>query len=470
MLYHDGAFGAIGLFLLTLSTAALLGFLAIVVAAKGFLAAFRDRLATHLVIALAYLPVVLVVVDAIGGGKHLSTAWGWVFVAITSGWLVTTHSLCVLLTRGRARAAAGTEELEHLLDAYQTTAPIEDYTNAVKAGDSVASVEEVTERRVIQILADTRDILMRNLKHARYQDGELVGWSQFFDVASNPSAIGTAYGLRLMFALNIEDPRLDTRRLVESILALQRSKGGWSARTQRGNRGHLEVTAWVLPPVLRAGVDAQTRGHLISMFEEMLVAEEEVPTASTLVLSVALSALVQVNPRSDLIRSLKQRLIRGAQRVEAGGHHLAAWSGDCGQYPGDLSAAHTARAVLALTAADTARPDRGETQELCRAAIRWLRETTDHTLFDEPIRRPNDFRTDALVVGHFTPAWIARALMQADDLGDIQTVREALRLVVARQHAGVWHWERSANKPIWMAYQGVVAIQQYSLRNLPWPP
>jgi hypothetical protein len=167
---------------------------------------------------------------------------------------------------------------------------------------------------------------------------------------------------------------------------------------------------------------------------------------------------------------LRDRLAYGARLVQSPEGQGAAWSAALDHGSSELSTVHTARALLALNRAIAVRPDREDIKGTIEAGMRWLKSNVDFTLFDETIRRAAGYDTDQIVVGQFTPAWVARALMELDSSADIDLLREAIRLTVARQRSGTWLWQRSGTKPIWMAYQGTKVLQAYAARNLPWPP
>ena len=314
---------------------------------------------------------------------------------------------------------------------------------------------------------------MWDLRAGTASDRPLYGWSQFFGSRQNPSAIGTAYGLRLAMALDVQDSRLELPRIVSSLLSSERPGGGWSARSQRGESGHPEVTAWVLPPLIRVGLDAEQRSRLITRFEYMLEPDADVGLQSTVVLSSCLSALADIAPTSSRAVQLADALLDGARIAAGGSVDQVAWSSSLSKKGGDPSVPHTARAVVALHKfAAAAMPGKGSGYvESSLAGAAWLRNNADFDLFDEPIRRDMvGDKTDEVVVGHFTPAWLARALMITGDLGDLELLRKAVRLTLAHQVNGVWRVRRTSQEPIWMTYQGTAAIREYTLRNLPWPP
>lgn len=87
--------------------------------------------------------------------------------------------------------------------------------------------------------------------------GLLVGWPHFFNEPPEhrrPTAIGTAYGLKLALVVGGQDNRPDRSRLAETLWKLRRPDGGWAARTGTGI-GRPEVSALVLGALSSTGFD-----------------------------------------------------------------------------------------------------------------------------------------------------------------------------------------------------------------------
>jgi hypothetical protein len=439
-------------------------------AAPGYTNAFR-RLPTHLLLALTYLPLLAVLVDVLSGPNRSPTTWAVLLLLALVVGLLGIHALALVAYRQRRSIREGDEKLAALLAANQESPPMEAYRDAVHGAGAGATVTDVVERLVHEIRQDTGRLVVEDLREASYKGSAVVGWSQFFGSSGVPSAIGSAYGLRLAYALDLADAKLDMQSVARSILAMQRPNGGWSARSQKGDDGHLEVTAWVLPPLLRTGVSADERKTVLATFDGMLSTDDEVGFSSTLVVSTALSALAQVNPQSEHLPRLRARLLNGARAVESVTGRMVAWAYSLEPGKGDLSTAHTARALLALERAAGTGAARGDTQDALAAGLQWLREHANLGLFEEPIRRnPGEEGNDLIVVGHFTPAWVARVLLHLGDRSDLSRLRDAVRAITAQQKNGAWIWPGSGAKPLWMAYQGTSVLAEYAVRNMPWPP
>jgi hypothetical protein len=120
------------------------------------------------------------------------------------------------------------------------------------------------------VLAQTAAAIDADLRVGEHSNTPTYGWSQYIGDKVPPSAIGTSYGLRTAMLLDIRSTRINYGRIVGSLLTLQRPGGGWAASTQRGI-ARPEVTAWILPPAMRAGMDLHIAQHLIHHLEGMSV-------------------------------------------------------------------------------------------------------------------------------------------------------------------------------------------------------
>jgi hypothetical protein len=321
---------------------------------------------------------------------------------------------------------------------------------------------------VHELRAGTRSRLLADLRDGVKGAVQLRGWSQFLGDRAAPSAIGSSYGLRLAQLLDLRDPALDRARIVNSVLALQRPGGGWAARSQRGDAGRPEVTAWVLPALVRAGLPAADRAPLVARLEQLIDPEHDAGLSRTTVVTASLSALAELAPDSAMVDVLLEMVETGVQIPS--GASLAAWARSVSGRRTEPSVPHTARVVVALRRLAAARPSKASTaHELAEAGTAWLRANADFELDDEQVRRPAGEATDVLVVGHFTPAWVAKALMYADNEADLDLLRRVVRRILDLQRNGVWRWRQTDLEPIWMSYQAMAVLTEYCLRNLPWP-
>jgi hypothetical protein len=338
------------------------------------------------------------------------------------------------------------------------------------AGDSRQAAAPRAES-VHDILAGTRERLLAELRDGRRGAVAVRGWPQFLDDAEKPpGAVGSAYGLRLAQVLDVRDARLDTADVVRSVLEMQRPGGGWAARAQRSAGARPEITAFVLPALVRAGLDTATHTRLAGVLEYLLDPAGDPGLAVTTVITSALCALADVAPGSPRLAELANALDRGAQVVPGGAELAVAWGLRCDGRPHTPSVPHTARAVVALYRAAQVGDDLdGRWLRGADAGAAWLRAHADHEYLDEQVHRPEGDDTDQVVVGHFTPAWVARALFAAGDGAGSQPLAAAVAVVRDSQRDGIWRRNNDL-EPIWMTYQGVAVLREYALRNLPWPP
>src|SRR5262249_27413542 len=157
-----------------------------------------------------------------------------------------------------------------------------------------------------------------------------------------------------------------------------------------------EVTAWVLPALVRAGLPAADRVPLVARLEQLIDPEHDAGLSRTTVVTVSLSALAELVPDSAKVDVLLDLLEAGAQTL-GGGANLAAWGSSVRQRT-EPRVPHTAQAVVALRRLAAARPGKaGAARELAEAGTTWLRANADFDLVDEQVRRPAGEATDVLV-------------------------------------------------------------------------
>ncbi|GED90204.1 hypothetical protein [Streptomyces sp. 6-11-2] len=328
-------------------------------------------------------------------------------------------------------------------------------------GSAAPSVRRVVDDSAHGVLAEFREV--------RHRGADLAGWSQYLnDHHVPPTAVGSSYGLRMITAFDIRDPRISRRRVIDSLLALQKPGGGWAASTQR-DRGRPEITAWVLAAMFRGGLDNGTKAELVNLLERMLDPQEDpVGMNRTTVLTVAISTLAEVAPASPKLPWLARRLLDGAQREDDEAAPVAHWGENL--HSAAKSAAHTARAALALHRAAGVLADGAVYRNAARSGVRWLcAADLDVRTTDEQLRRPVDDGTvDALLIGHFTAAWVARALMLPGTPGCEEKLRGAVADILKNYKDGAWRWHDDT-RPIWMTYQGTSTLRDFALRTTACP-
>jgi hypothetical protein len=332
-------------------------------------------------------------------------------------------------------------------------------------GEGPTSAEKRTAIPIAAKLQNCSATIIADLRSETSGGRDIYGWSQYIGDKVLPTAIGSAYGLRIAMSLDIRHHALDRHALVRSLLAMQKPGGGWAASTQR-DAGRPEVTAWVLAALCRCGLDKATKSELVEVLHHLIKGDEVGLNRATIV-STILSALAEVSPNSRLVRDLAYRLIEAANYSPNG----ASW-GEVFTSGGRESVPHTARVVVALNRAAPALQDDSRLSDTVKAGVTWLcQDSLPLSNTDEQIRRPmGDGMVDVLLVGHFTPALMARALLQGEtsDIRDRQ-LRRAVGEVMDSQRSGIWTWH-DGRKPIWMAYQGITVLKEYGLSGLPWPP
>jgi len=317
----------------------------------------------------------------------------------------------------------------------------------------------------------SREALLNAVVADASGDDELIGWTHFYHEAGErgrrPTAIGTCYGLKSMLLLGGTDPRFRQHRVVETLWQLQVPEGGWSARTQ-STVGRPEVTAWVLSALLQAGGDEERVANAVQRCIEVLDPKADpVGWERTFVVATTLSVLGRVAAAASFSARLRDLLLSGMVRDPE--HRLRCWGERLltGTTEGQVvpSVPHTARAIIALRRTDQTD---GGTGRAVNEAVRWLVAKHDLANQTEHIRRElPEFRSESLVVKHFTAAWIARMLMLVEEdryEGSGELLHEAVQLVHQLQRDGVWEWDNK-DQPIWMTYQGIATLRLRVLRT-----
>jgi len=302
--------------------------------------------------------------------------------------------------------------------------------------------------------------------------GMLVGWPHFFnepEAHRRPTAIGTAYGLKLALVLGGQDYRPDRSRLAETLWKLRRPDGGWAARTGTGV-GRPEVSALVLGALASSGFDADHIADAGRAVErEMSPDIDPEAMKRTYVVGAVIRGLIRSLPHSAQLKQLCGELVAGAIQDPAHGN-LRCWSSrlttDAGEAPRP-STAHTAQAVVALLRAEQVLGEDHRTRLAIEEAVQWLRARHDLSDQTEQIRRfvREGQPWETLTVRHFTAAWVARALLllPPPDLEGADSLLDAAVLRVWQaHHDGLWEWE-DGERPLWMSYQGASVVRDYAM-------
>lgn len=222
--------------------------------------------------------------------------------------------------------------------------------------------------------------------------GKLLGWAHFFDeppAHRRPTAVSTAYGLKLALALDEPDGRLNRSELAETLWKLQLPDNGWAARTGSGI-GRPEVTALVLGALASAGCGATRLAIATTLFEEALASDADpVVRERTHALCAAIRGLVRVRPQSQHLPELREALLAGAIRDFSHGN-LLCWSSRLrteGPHPPVPSVPHTAIAIVSLCRANHVLGADAPSRAALEEAVQWLslRRSLDNQT--EQIRR-----------------------------------------------------------------------------------
>jgi hypothetical protein len=307
--------------------------------------------------------------------------------------------------------------------------------------------------------------------------GNLVGWAHFFDESPDhlrPTAISTAYGLKLTLALDQPDGSLSRSALAETLWRLRLSDGGWTARTGTGV-GRPETTALVLGALAAAGYDQSRLNEAGEVFERALSRQaDHVARDRTYTVCAAIRGLVRARPASPRLVELKTDLIDGAI-ADATDDDLMCWGNLLKPaYTGSLrpvpSVAHTAMAIVALARANLVLGQDEVTESALDQAIRWLCGHPDLQNRSESIRRfVREHSWELLNVDHFTAAWVARALLAVQPPRPTEAwklLNDSIWKVRQSQRNGIWEWEPN-DRPVWMTYQGMCVLQAFAARIYP---
>ncbi|MEU9118285.1 hypothetical protein AB0C96_00185 [Streptomyces sp. NPDC048506] len=320
--------------------------------------------------------------------------------------------------------------------------------------------------------------------------GPLTGWPHSLaesDPPVHPTAFGTAYGLHLLLDIAPYDGRIRAGEVAETLWRLRLPGGGWAARSQ-GSGARPEVTAIVLGALARAGADPRLLEAEIHSCETLLDPDHDVSgLANTYVVTNVLRGLLRAAPGSRSLGGLREVLVNGATADPARGHHRC-WGAALATGRGNPapSAAHTARAVVALDRAARVLGEDARQRAVREEGLRWLLAgatapggfgASDLDNCQEEVRRPvreDPLHQELLSVRHFSAAWVVRALMTdgarqlaAESVG-LPAWEGQLAAAVARvwgmQQGGVWRWDDGPmGHPVWMAYQGLSVLRRYAL-------
>jgi len=403
-------------------------------------------------------------------GSHLLTAWHCVRDAVDDGaplWFRLRREPAI--GRRYVYVPVRVTNYDHVFDVAALAAvPPEPALSA-----DLAASSEINARTVS--LESARLLRESGSEYADAKLGPLVGWTHFLhesQAGARPTAVGTAYGLKLALLLDEQDGRLDRAALAETLWKLRLPDGsGWSARTGSGI-SRPEITALVLGALSQAGCDQARLAAAADAFEVSLSPEADFEGMQhTYVVTAAMRGLMRIRPGSRRLVELRKALLSGA--VQDPEHeNLICWSGRFEVKRSQSlvpSAAHTGMAVVALVRAGQVLGDE-QGQAAIGQAVGWLAAHRELANVTEQIRRiVTEYHWDSLTVKHFTAAWVARALLAASPSGQPEAdvaLTAAVRKVWRAQRDGAWEWD-DRDRPLWMMYQGAAVMREYALRVCP---
>ncbi len=346
---------------------------------------------------------------------------------------------------------------------------------AVRAASQSApsSAGRIDEQNALTVSRQCAQALRESVVRADDPElGVLTGWPHFFGEAlekQRPTAVGTAYGLKLALVLGEADGRLDRPAIVETLWKMRLGDGGWSTRTGSGV-GRPEIGALVLGALASAGFDRQRLAEAAAVVEgELSPDADPVGSTRTSVVCAVIRGLVRTGPRSSKLAQLRSALIDGAIE-DLSRDNLPCWATRLSPQHGRAhtpSVPHTAIAIVSLARADRVLGPTGASRYALQQALRWLVAKRGLENQTEQIRRPMTANHwDLATVRHFTAAWVARALLETSASGIPGAERlldDAVEMVWRSYQEGAWEWE-DRDCPVWMTYQGASVLRDYAMR------
>lgn len=296
-----------------------------------------------------------------------------------------------------------------------------------------------------RVAAALRDRLTRS------EGGAPLGWPHDLQqVSTRVSAVSTAYALRTMLLLE-GHLAADLVPAVENLRSMS-SHGGYRTREQAAPRP--EITASVLHALHVIDGTASFADEIGQMEQDL----QEFERSRPFILTSMLEASLQLNGSGQLTGLLTENLLN-ARRPSG---NLLLWPEKSNPLLLDPapSAAHTARAVRALSLARLARPD-DRVSEAVNQGVAWLLEQRDFGNTGDAIDRLQaDGRVESVFTRHFTAAWVARALISAGVPVSHPTVSAAVAQIwdsYAGNAAALWKWD-NGELPSWMTFDAIEAL------------
>jgi DNA-binding XRE family transcriptional regulator len=324
----------------------------------------------------------------------------------------------------------------------------------VEAARSPSSAESV--------VATTGSLLgvFRQVGHAlaghliRDEDGRAVGWRHNLQQRNDQTTLATAYGISAMGVVG--EPYIDLHSVVANLYD-KRSEYGWQGRSS-GRRP--EVTAAVVDALFHASTVLSAEDGL-GYLERSL---DPYSRTRPFLLATALRTAVRLRPDAPLTRKLADDLL-GA-RLDFGDSLLWGEKKEPRLVAPEPSAAHTARAVVALRELLRNGEDRADVRDAVDAGTQWLIERThpdDGVAEELALPQPPGQQAVRVNIKHFTSAWVVQALAEAPQV-PMARLSRALGALWERYEPslGLWAWG-SGDLPIWMTLDAVTALRTAAL-------
>ncbi|WIX84433.1 helix-turn-helix domain-containing protein [Amycolatopsis sp. DG1A-15b] len=310
--------------------------------------------------------------------------------------------------------------------------------------ETAGSLREVF-RRAGRALAD--DLI-------RDGNGRASGWRHYLRQDDPRTTLATAYGVKAMSLIG--EPALDLHPVLADLYG-KRSELGWQGRS-KGRRP--EVTAAVIDALYPASSLLSVEDGLGYLARSL----DGYSRTRPFLLTTALRTAVRLRPDAPLTTELADDLL--AARLDFGGVLLWGEKKAPHQVAPEPSAAHTARAVVALQALRHNGVDRADVEEAVELGTQWLiaRDHPDDGVSDElRLDQPDGAPALRLTIRHFTAAWVVQALAEAPRVPSARLER-ALAAVWERYESGVglWAWG-SGDLPIWMTLDAITALKAAAL-------
>ncbi|MBB6375233.1 hypothetical protein BKA01_002455 [Pseudonocardia eucalypti] len=289
-------------------------------------------------------------------------------------------------------------------------------------------------------------------------DPSCLGWAHELGPGGRPTPWSTALGVRALLLLDRAD--VDLSAMARTLGRRQRH-GGWSNRTIDLPRP--EVTAVVLATLHRIGDGGADLDEAWTRLTDLITPEDQ---NRPFVLSTVLENVAQIRPGSPLVEELVHRLL--AARIDFRG--TRAWASIGDQEP-DLvepSAAHTARAIVALRSV-SASLDRPEVADAIAEAMEWLATNRNDDGVTEILRADPEHRAWDVPVDHFTSAHVVRALTDAPV--DHQRLAAALATLWSSYvpTERLWVWKHDGRLAVWINHDAIVALRSAAFAGFPSP-